>query len=104
MPLRQVTAINSDTPVVLLIEALEGNLAWQLLKERVLRVRDSKNAEVYSPAGKLDYGQLQRLMGYVEGLNRIVSGPHLLEAEWKTIIATEKREADKATRQRASLV
>lgn len=103
MPLTEVTKISKETPIPLMVEALESSVAWVLIRERIIRMRDKKNAELFHDPD-ITPAKAQRIMGYIEGLNRIVSSPHLLEQEWKAQIAGEQRAADQANRQRASLV
>jgi hypothetical protein len=103
--LSEVTPITVDTPIPLMLEAFKANTAWALLEQRIIRIRDLKLRDLMIDTPKHTEHWIEdpihtflrrsQTTGYIEGLNRILVSPDLLEREWKEAVKT-------ANRQRAS--
>lgn len=92
--------VDHNTPVPLILESLQSNLGWKLLEERILAVRNAYNQLLITKPANTPVEEIQRLIGVMEGLNRILRDPILLEREWQ---AAKKAEAKRiaANQQRA---
>lgn len=89
--------VTLETPVPLLIESLTGNPGWEFLKLRLLDVRDGYNRLNMTQQATTDPREVQRNIGIMIGLNRILQDPDLLEREWRAI---RKKEEERVQRQR----
>lgn len=89
--------VTIETPVPLLIESLSGNPGWEFLKLRLLDVRDGYNRLNMTQPAITDPREVQRNIGIMIGLNRVLLDPEMLEREWR---ALRKREEERVQRQR----
>lgn len=86
--------VTADTPVPLILDALEGNVGWKVLKERIADVRDKYMLQVRMAPPTADARELQRWLGIAEGLDRVLRDPMMLEREWKAERERLKKKAE----------
>lgn len=93
--------VTADTPVPLILEALNANMGWGILRERIEGVRDAHERALLIAPPETDPRKIQRMLGIMEGLDMVLRAPMRLESDWKTAKkAEEKRQAEQ--RQRAA--
>lgn len=86
--------VDADTPVPLILDSLRSNMGWKVLEERLQLVRDGYNRMLITAKATEDPRQVQRWLGIMEGLDRVLRDPMMLEREWKAARqAQEKRNA-----------
>lgn len=94
-----MTQITADTPVPLLLEQLNGTTAWALMVERLKAIRDHQMQILIVSRHDMAPTEIQRILGYMRGLNDILLEPHKMEAEWKKAL---REVEDRKTKARAS--
>lgn len=93
-----MTDITPDVPIPLIIEQLKGTTAWALMEERLTKMRDRQMQILITGRHDMKKTEIQRILGYMRGLNDILLEPHKMEAEWKKAVS----EAEAKAKARAS--
>lgn len=91
-------AIDPEVPVSLLLDELEKNPAYQILMQRVLVVRDSYMRKLIAMPEDADLGVIQRNLGVMQGLNRILAEPDLFQRDWERATDTKTHKSRATTR------
>lgn len=71
--------MDEDAPIELLVQELRSSLAWKLLEERLLEMRDRRVALLVTAKPSTEASELQRHLGYIEALNAIAAEPQKME-------------------------
>lgn len=75
----------------LLLEELDKLYIWQEVKRRVLAARDRENALLQRERADAPAAVLQRRIGVIEGINRVLGEPDLMDRELTRAINEEKK-------------
>lgn len=85
-----MTEITPETPIPLLLEQLKGVSAWALIEERLKAVRDRQMQLLIVGRHDMAPTEIQRILGYMRGINDILLEPMKMEAEWKRAVKDAK--------------
>ena len=81
--------LTHDQPFELLFAELRSGLIWPEIETRLLKVRDNRLRLLVASKPETSAAELQRHIGFMEGINRVLAEPHLLQAE-----LTRQRDAE----------
>lgn len=91
--------IDPDLPIPLILGQLRDLPAWKLLEQRLLEVRDARLSRLITAPADTPAQELQRQLGFMEGINRVLKEPDQIQKEWER--ARAKSPAHSATAPRA---
>jgi hypothetical protein len=75
--------VDPDLPIPLILGQLRDNTAWQLLNQRLIEVRNTYLKRLIQSPADTPAAELQRLLGFMEGLNRVLAEPDQIQKEWE---------------------
>lgn len=75
--------VDPDLPIPLILAQLRDNTAWQLLHQRLIGVRDAHLKRLITMPPDTPSQEIQRILGFMEGLNRVLAEPDQIQKEWE---------------------
>lgn len=84
------TKITPETPIPLMLEQLKEITAWAFLEQRLIKLRDRQMQILITGRHDMAPTEIQRILGYMRGLNDILLEPDKMEAEWKRAVQEDK--------------
>lgn len=77
--------------IPLLLEQLEGNPAWQLLKSRIERELEVQRSSLETARPDIKKPEIQRMVGQIIGLKRVLAEPNMMLREWRRAVDIENQ-------------
>jgi hypothetical protein len=75
--------IDPELPIPLILGQLKELPAWKLLEERLIAVRDGRLRHLITMPADTPAQEIQRVLGFMEGLNRVLAEPDQIQKEWE---------------------
>lgn len=75
--------IDPDVPIPLILEQLQGNMAWKLLVERLEQRKQARITWLTKQKPDTDPRETQRNIGYIEAIDDLLREPKKLHEEWQ---------------------
>lgn len=75
--------VDPELPIPLILGQLRDNTAWQLLHQRLMALRDKHLARLITMPADTPSQEIQRVLGFMEGLNRVLAEPEQIQKEWE---------------------
>lgn len=91
-------ALDPDLPIPLILEALRGNAAWELIVKRIETLIENRQAVLCSMKPEADAREYQRIIGQIEAYRLVIKQPALLQKEWERVHKQTTNTARAATR------
>lgn len=77
-----------------MLDELRTTVAWALMEQRLISLRDRYMQLLITGKHDMAPTEIQRILGYMRGLNDVLLEPHKLEAEWKRAVEAENKKTE----------
>jgi DNA-binding HxlR family transcriptional regulator len=88
--------LSPETPIKLVLQQLEEHPGWQLLRQRLEELEERRLREVTQLPADADPREIQRLLGFIEGLRAV------LDESGRTVKIWERKVKQSNTAARAA--